>query len=299
MVKANSDKAYSNLLGQRTAVRKRIAFLAAALTLVGAAAAWSQPPQVHVPVPEGWTAVDQEYRYGRDNLWEYINGAADLFLEYRFRELIVLDLEKGDQAVSVSVYDMGSRLDAFGVYEVEKPDGSPGLEGIGVAAILQPPYRGLLLKDRFYVKIEVGAGDLEEEALEGLLRSIAAGLPGYDELPPAVEALPAEGRKEGTVAFTGSSFLGLNDLGNCLHAEYEIDGQSMTLFVMSSTPRFKSNERGKWQSDDGADGKMIYWRKIPYQGPVVLMGDDEQLLGVVGLDDVGAARKLLQKVGKE
>ena len=30
----------------------------------------AQSPAVHVPVPGGWTAVDQEYRYGREDLWE-------------------------------------------------------------------------------------------------------------------------------------------------------------------------------------------------------------------------------------
>jgi hypothetical protein len=277
-------------------MKKTIIILLAVLTLVGAAAALAQPPQVHVPVPEGWTAVDEEFRYGRDNLWEYINGAADLFLTYQFRELIVLDLEKGDLAVSVSVYDMGRRLDAFGVYEVEKPEETPVLEGVGVAAVLQPPYRALLLKDRFYVKVEVGAGDLPAAEMEELLRGVATGLPGSDELPPAVTALPEKGRKPGTVAFTGSAYLGLNDLASCLHAEYEVGGQTCTLFVMTPSPSLKRNERGKWKTDEGPDGKMIYWRQIPYKGPVVLMGDDEQLLGVSGVEDVGAARKLLESL---
>ena len=80
-----------------------------------------QPAEFHVPVPDGWTSVDQEYRYGRDNLWEYINGAAELFLTYRFRELVVADFEQGDRALTVSVYDMSRALDAFGVFESEKP----------------------------------------------------------------------------------------------------------------------------------------------------------------------------------
>lgn len=81
----------------------------------------AQPPEIHVPVPGGWTAVDQEYRYGREDLWEYINGAAELFLTYRFRDLVVADFEQGDGALTISLYDMGSPLDAFGIYETEKP----------------------------------------------------------------------------------------------------------------------------------------------------------------------------------
>ena len=104
-----------------------VALLSAAGTAVPAAAQPAgQAEEIHVPVPGGWTAVDQEYRYGRDNLWEYINGAAEIFLTYRFRELIVADFEQGDMALSVSVYDMSRPLDAFGVYESEKPAEAEG-----------------------------------------------------------------------------------------------------------------------------------------------------------------------------
>ncbi len=83
-------------------------------------------------------AVDEEYRYAREDLWQYINGAADLFLSYGFRELIVRDLEQGDRHVTVSVYDMGGPLDAFGVYERERPDDGrlPGTVAVAGRAFL-------------------------------------------------------------------------------------------------------------------------------------------------------------------
>ena len=64
---------------------KKMALVLVLTVLVAATvSAFAQPPGLHVPVPAGWTAVDQEYRFGRDDLWEYINGAAELFLTYRF-----------------------------------------------------------------------------------------------------------------------------------------------------------------------------------------------------------------------
>lgn len=276
---------------------KRIAILmTAALLLLLAGAAAAQPTGVSVPVPEGWMAVDEEYRFGPENLWEYINGAADLFLTYGFQELVVLDMEMGDAALSVSVYDMGAPLDAFGIYESEKPADGAGLEGVGAAAVLQPPYRGLLLKDRYYVKVEVGGGDVEAPALEAAMRDIAAGLPGNDELPAALLALPSKGRKPGTVAYTGTSFLGIDDLEACLHADYEVDGVDFQLFVMSPSKGLLANKRGKWTVTDGKNGDMVYRREIPYTGAVVLMGDDEQLLGVAGIEDADQAHSLLNSM---
>ena len=104
---------------------------------MSAVAAVSQPSGVHVPVPHGWTAVDQEYRYGRDDLWEYINGAAELFLTYKFRELVVADFEQGDDALTVSVYDMGSPLDAYGVFETEKPAEAEALAQTSKVEVLE------------------------------------------------------------------------------------------------------------------------------------------------------------------
>ena len=255
-----------------------------------------QPAEIHVPVPTGWTAVDDEYRYGRDNLWEYINGAAELFLTYRFQELIVADFEQGDRALSVSVYNMSRPLDAFGVFESEKPNEAELLDGMGSAAVLQPPYRGLLLKDKFYVKVEAGGGDITSEMLRQAMADIAAGLPGNDELPPQLAALPAAGRVPGTVAFAGANFLGLNDLTNCLHANYKTaEGVEYRLFVMAPSKAFLKNEKGRWTTNDHDDG-LLFQRQIPYTGAVVLLGDQNQLLGVSGLEDVSQATKLLESL---
>jgi hypothetical protein len=256
----------------------------------------AQPPETHVPVPGGWTAVDQEYRYGRDDLWEYINGAAELFLTYRFRELVVADFEQGEGSLTVSVYDMGSPLDAYGIFETEKPAKAQALADAGSAALLQPPYRGLLIKDRFYVKIEAGGGDIGTEALAGALRDVAAGLPGDDGLPAELEALPEEGRVAGTVAFAGSDYLGLEDLKACLHAEYQdAAGEQYGLFVMKPSADFLRNEAGKWAQSTQGD-HQVFTREIPYRGAVVLMGDENQLIGVSGISEVARATALLESL---
>lgn len=274
---------------------KRMA-LVLVLTVLVTVPAFAQPPGIHVPVPAGWTAVDQEYRYGRDNLWEYINGAAELFLTYRFNELVVADFEKGEDAVTVSVYDMGSPLDAYGVYETEKPAQAELLKETGLVGVLQPPYRGLLIKDRHYVKIEAGGGDISAEALRDALLDVANGLPGENGLPSELAALPTGGRVPGTVAFAGSDYLGLEDLKACLHADYkDVDGNEYGLFVMKPTDAFLRNESGKWTSS--APGKpLTFTREIPYRGVVVLMGDSEQLIGVSGCKDVEQAAALLKKL---
>lgn len=255
---------------------------------------FAQPPAVQVPVPGGWTAVDQEYRYSRESLWEYINGAAELFLTYRFTELVVADFEQGDGGLTVSLYDMGSPLDAFGIYETEKPVEAEVLSDVGSAAVLQPPYRGLLIKDRFYVKIEAGGGDISAPKLRAALQDVAKGLPGQSGLPAELEALPEEGRVPGTVAFSGSDFLGLKDLKACLHADYkDPEGHEYRLFVMKPSKAFLRNDSGKW-TQSSREGQLMFTREVPYRGVVVMLGDTQQLIGVSGFDEGEQATALLE-----
>ena len=255
----------------------------------------AQPADQVAPIPSGWTALDPEpLRYGRESLWEYINGAAELFLTYRFQELVVADCERGDDMLSVCVYDMGTPLDAFGVFEAEKPKSGEVLAGIGSAAVLQAPYRGLMIKDRFYVKLEVGGGDLSAADLRNALSDVAAALPGETGLPPELAALPEAGRLVGSVAYAGSDFLGFKDLRGCLYADYaDTKGQAYQLFVMTPSPAFLDDDRGQWHRSE-RDDRLLFSREIPYRGVVVLLGDEDHLLGVAGLPEVAAALAVLE-----
>jgi uncharacterized protein DUF6599 len=202
----------------------------------------------------------------------------------------------------VSVYDMSRPLDAFGVFESEKPDDAEVLDGMGSAAVLQPPYRGLLLKDRFYVKVEAGGGDVTSAMLEAAMKDIAAALPGDNQLPAQLSALPESDRVPGTVAFAGANFLGLDDLSNCLHADYKTaEGREYRLFVMSPSRSFLDNAAGRWTKNAdpaGAEAELLFSRQIPYSGSVVLLGDETQLRGVSGLPDVAQAVELLNTLSR-
>jgi hypothetical protein len=57
------------------------------------------------------------------------------------------------------------------------------------------------------------------------------------------------------------------------------------------------NDSGKWNRDEHG-GHSLFYRKVPYSGVVVLLGDEEQLLGVAGLEKVEPAAKLLTSLRK-
>src|SRR4030065_1838222 len=71
-----------------------------------------------VPELKGWSLTEPPATFLPGTLFEYIDGAAENYLSYGFRELIVGNYKKGKSTASltVEVYDMGDDLRAYGVY---------------------------------------------------------------------------------------------------------------------------------------------------------------------------------------
>jgi hypothetical protein len=227
---------------------------------------------VGFPEVEGWTVASDVQMYTADNLWEYINGAAELFVEYEVETCHTGDLSSGDLVVTVDYYDMGTPLNAFGVYVRERPD--PGIELPGATeALISPPYQALLLKGSRYVKVNVFEGELTDINGRSLLEAIASALPGPSHYPEELGLLPQHGRLPGTAGFQREGFLGLTELRDCLYGEYTYDsaepwqGFSMLPSAHESVDGIWERLAGAWESTE-FNGHTVLFRTIPYQGLV-------------------------------
>ena len=244
---------------------------------------------VGFPEVEGWSVASDVQMYTADNLWEYINGAAELFVEYEMETCHTGDIAAGDLVVTVDYYDMGTPLNAFGVYVRERPD--PGISLAGATeALISPPYQALLLKGSRYVKVNVFEGDLTEETGRSLLEAITRALPGAAEYPAELELLPQNTRVAGTAGFQRDGFLGLTELTDCLYAEYTTDGaETWQGFAMLPSPHSSTEstwERlaGVWESVEHGDYTVLY-REIPYRGMVGVVRTGQGIVGASGAAD--------------
>ena len=88
------------------------------------AASWSVASGVEITWQDitGWTPAGEPATYPAEKLWEVIDGAAEQYLSYDVQGLSTCDLGQGDLLVTVSIYDMGSRLNAFGIYGSERSE---------------------------------------------------------------------------------------------------------------------------------------------------------------------------------
>jgi hypothetical protein len=269
-----------------TLIRKSVLGLAlGSLTLSGCSDAGSSD----FPAVQGWTRTGEVMVYDADNLWEYINGAAELFVSYGVRSCTTTDLASGELAVTVDLYDMGVPLNAFGVFKREGSGESVEVEN-AVAALVSPPYQALLVRGSTYAKVNVFQGELTMEAGRELLTELARVLPGETTLPQELTLLPADGKVEGTESYQAEGYLGLTELKDCVFAEYAGDGEETWqgfVVLPEAAQSVWDAVTAEWESVEG-DGLQARFTEVPYWGYVGVVRTDRGLFGVSRAADQGA-----------
>ncbi len=109
----------------------------------------------HDPGITGWQLAGDSYHYLPGNLYNYINGAADLFISYGFVKLVGAEYTPGSDRkdyLIADIYDMGNKLNAFGVFQSKRNPESSLLK-IGTGAYGDEKYI-FFYKDRFYAEIQ-------------------------------------------------------------------------------------------------------------------------------------------------
>ena len=143
----------------------------------------------------GWKWDDKEMKYDSRTLFGYIDGAAELYLAYGFRQLTVRRFEKSNQPLLiVELYEMASSEDAYGVFSFELQDEAAGI-GQG------SEFGGGLLrlwKGKYFVSIYAeGEGVEVESAILKMGRATANSIPSTGPEPKLVGLIP--GRDLGLV----------------------------------------------------------------------------------------------------
>jgi hypothetical protein len=220
-------------------------FLALALGLAPAArpggqrevSTFSSSLMALLPQASGeWRPAEHPRQYLPETLFEYIDGAAESYLSYNFQELLVAQYAgPGSPAASltVEVYDMGTPLQAFGIYSVERYPESRFLP-IGVQGYYEDGSLNFL-GGRYYVKLMCyDCGSEAEAKLAAVARDIAGKIPEPGALPPQLSAFPREGLVTNSEKFILRNFLGLAFLGNGFQASYRLGDLEFECFIVEN-----------------------------------------------------------------
>lgn len=181
----------------------------------------------------GFRLASAPHFYEPDNLWEYIDGAADLYLLYGFRKVITTEYAVGadSSGANVEIYCMESPTHAFGIYAAERsPEEQP--VGIGVQGYMGPDVLNFY-KGPYYVKmISLAPSNDASAPLAKVGRSIAGKIPGEFTEPEVFRYFPVENRVKQSERYIPTNFLGLRYLKNGYRCDYTSDRGSYQVFLV-------------------------------------------------------------------
>lgn len=240
------------------------------------------PPQAspfpHIP---GWALTVDSTVYTPKNLWDFIDGAAEMFLSYNFIDLTIGDYIAPDSLeVRVEAYRHASPTCAFGIYAAERKSdyrflemGTQGYQEDGVLNFLSGEY---------YLKLSThGRGEGAAAALRSIAEGVAAHLCRPRLWPDGLRHLPVPGRQANSEGFISQNLLGYSFLGNAFTALYE---NEFLLFVIEYQTAAEAGEAlGKYRQivPDAAPRGSGVRLADPNNGPVTLVQKRNLLYGIV------------------
>jgi len=178
--------------------------------------------------PAGYR-LTEEKNYRPQNLFEYIDGQAEQYLQYGFESLVSLTYEQVDtkSVITLDIYRLATPLDACGLYLGQ---GADLTDRLGLGSPSSGDRAGAsLVRDRYLVKaLTRRPGPEADQAMKTLLKGAAQGLPP-SALPPELDLLPPEGREPGSLRYVKDGVLRLAELPRGLSGKYAVNGQRAEL----------------------------------------------------------------------
>ena len=147
---------------------------------------------------EQWKRKERTRVYaGKDKLFEYINGGAEVYLSYSFIQVSTATYIKKDtdNSVKVNIWEFGSPDDAYGVFAKDRA--GQGIN-IGNEASLYDNYLWVW-KDKYFISFEPYSGSISPDDVTFIGTSITDNIPsGKVSLPAILRYLPEDGYVQGS-----------------------------------------------------------------------------------------------------
>ena len=239
--------------------------------------------------------------YYPDDLDDVINGAAEIYRDYKFRELAVATYEKQpDQLFAVEIYRFENQDYAFGVYSYERYGNASNFVDVGAHGYYES---GTLCfcKDCYYVKIRGHELEDEESLFMDVAEKTASGLPGKNSFPPVFGEFPFLNRYENSERFIAANFLGYPFFNRVFTADFrsrEIDFSGFTFFIMKRESKKECQDIIKsymrylnMDNVEVKEGKHKF--DDPFYGTVEVDWKGKTVNGIYGLEDDEARARYL------
>ena len=254
----------------------------------------------------GWESSSPPRFFEPDNLWEYINGQAELYLGYGFQLVVTSDYTSQEDSSSliVDIYLMESPRHAFGIYAAERtPEDNfidIGVQGYVGGNILN------FWKGPYYVKLTCFQSyPSAEEVLIKFSRAIADKIPGSYSEPELFACFPEKNRVRMSERYIPKNFLGHGFLKNGYRVDYHHEGIRYQVFLVeNSSPQEAEEAFSKYLNFLKTEGEIIsHEKKSDYQKirtknrkKVVIFQYGSILGGVLNFGDSADEDKIIEEI---
>lgn len=240
-----------------------------------------------LPQLEGYKKTTNYPVFGPENLWDFINGAADNYLALGFVDLHVAEYKKGKEEIKLEIYRHDNHINAFGIYASER---SPSFRFMNLGAQGYKADGSInFFKGVYYVKIRTfSKKEKTLQSASALAVKVSEMLGGEKEMPSPLSLFPEQGKKQNEETYINESVLGHSFLNKAFKAVYELGNDNFSIYLFKlRTPEevYKTAEvymkTAGMEPSETAGGK--YLLNDGYNGTVFLAWKDDVLVLISGL----------------
>jgi len=265
-----------------------------------------------LPAPgfaDGWRTDGDVAVYDRETIYDYIDGEAELYYPYGFKRAAVANYVKADEPtllISADVYEMGSLLDAFGIYSnyrsAEAEAAGVGCEGF------RDDYQLMFYQDRYFVRLSSLAPPAQNRAhMTACAQAIARNLPGATTLPAELALVTTNEAVPRTQRYVAESLLGYDFFPRGLDAQATLDGKRVRLFAVmledEAAARGALNAYAAFLDESGAKPRQTAHDTLreltahdPFYKGVIVRQTGAHLLGVAGLGEPNRGAAVIDRM---
>jgi hypothetical protein len=176
-----------------------------------------------------WVPLEPPRTFGPDNLFEEIDGEAELFLPYGMRQLTVaVAVRRGEPAgeVRMELYRMDSPRDAYGIWSQHRYPDQEVLRLLSSEAVVSDTSADFFRGDTF-VRLRAKPSERSRKDVADLAAAVADLLPGSGAPPEEARVLSGlPGAADGSVIYQKRAMLGYECLAPGFEASFSLPSGS-------------------------------------------------------------------------
>jgi hypothetical protein len=259
---------------------QKLLFTALFLSASISAAALSR--DVFPPI-KGWQSHKEDMVYTSENLFDLIDGAAEVFLSYGFVDLQVTEYQKeGSQPVRVELYRHNSPLNTFGIYAAERQPAYSFVD-IGTQGYIEDGVLNFFI-GVYYVKISTDEPkESGRQVMTLVARSVSDFLRQQKGFPDALKLFPVKNKTANAEGYVSENFLGYKCLHSVYTAAYEDTAKIQLFIIPRDSLKGAQAMLGAALKEFGAKikaGKQTYRVVDPHNGPIYFLQKGSTICGV-------------------